>query len=395
MNEHRRNAAILSFLVISKKILGVFFDFFLNIYLFEIVNGDFGFLMGYSAYGAIVGIIAMYFVLRILNSSNAKFIFGLSLILKVVCIVMLLVLQRDILNVIWIFKALDRISETWYSCVYETSLIQNTKRGRVGSFVAGMSILESIIAMLTPVAYGYIIDVFSYEMLFAIMAIDAVATAIIGMKLKIGFKNERFRLVEFWRRADKKPRIKESYKIMFYQRITLTGALKYLIPVLLFLTLGTEFSVGSYRSLFSVVFIIMMELIRIFNKKRIKKNFYVLGAALVFMSAVVMVANLNESTVLLYCFMSQTIGDMIMIESRGTVYAVGKEEGLVRYTRENIFTWNIFLVCGQLIGNLIAYIVYSKFYGVEGLAVAIVILMAFLIVQAYHIQNVQKWLRGR
>ena len=395
MNEHRRNAAILSFLVISKKILGVFFDFFLNIYLFEIVNGDFGFLMGYSAYGAIVGIIAMYFVLRILNSSNAKFIFGLSLILKVVCIVMLLVLQKDILNVIWIFKALDRISETWYSCVYETSLIQNTKRGRVGSFVAGMSILESIIAMLTPVVYGYIIDVFSYEMLFAIMAIDAVATAIIGMKLKIGFKNEKFRLMEFWRRADKKPRIKESYKIMFYQRITLTGALKYLIPVLLFLTLGTEFSVGSYKSLFSVVFIIMMELIRIFNKKRIKKNFYVLGAALVFMSAVVMVANLNESTVLLYCFMSQTIGDMIMIESRGTVYAVGKEEGLVRYTRENIFTWNIFLVCGQLIGNLTAYIVYSKFYGVEGLAVAIVILMAFLIVQAYHIQNVQKWLRGR
>lgn len=391
----KRNAIVLSSVVILKKILGVFFEFFLNIYLFEIMNGDFGFLMGYSAYGAVVGLIAMYFAMRVLNSGNVKMIFGASLILKIVCIVMLLVLQKDIIGVIWIFKALDRISDTWYSCVYETSLIKNAKKGGVGSFVAGVSILESITAVLTPVVYGYVIDAFSYEVLFAIMVIDAIAMAIIGMKLKIGFKDEKFKLRELWKKVLKKPHMREAYKVMFYQRIALTGALKYLVPVLLFLTLGTEFSVGSYKSLFAVVFIIMMELIRIFNKKKIKKKFYVWGALLVLMSAVVMVANLNESTVLLYYFMTETIGSMIMIEARSTVYATGKEEGLVRYTRENIFTWNIFLVCGQLVGNLIAYIAYSRFFGAEGLAVAIVILMAFLIVQAYHIQNAQKWLRGR
>ena len=108
-----------------------------------------------------------------------------------------------------------------------------------------------------------------------------------------------------------------------------------------------------------------------------------------------MVANLNESTVLLYYFMVQTVGDVIMIEARSTTYATGKEEGLVRYTRENIFTWNIFLVCGQLIGNLVAFVVCKWYYGEEGLAIAIVILMSFIVVQAYHIQNVQKWLRGR
>lgn len=391
----KRNRKILSSVVVLKRVLTVFFEFFLNIYLFELVNGDFGFLMGYSSYGAVVGLLAIYLTMRILNNRNVKVVFGLSLVLKIICIFMLLFFQKNLISVIWVFKALDRISDTMYACVYETTLIKNAKRGGVGSFVAGMSILESVTAMVTPVFFGYVIDVFSYETLFIIMAVDAIVTALIGMGIEIGFKNEKFKLIEFWRKAFKKPHMREAYKVMFYQRITLTGALKYLVPVLLFMTLKTEFSVGSYKSLFAVIFIIMMEGIRLLNKRKIRKNFYVLGGLLLFMSALVMMANLNESTVLLYYFMVQTVGDVIMIEARSTTYATGKEEGLVRYTRENIFTWNVFLVCGQLIGNLLAFLVCRWFYGEEGLAIAIVILMSFIVVQAYHIQNVQKWLRGR
>ena len=45
----KRNRKILSSVVVLKRVLTVFFEFFLNIYLFELVNGDFGFLMGYSS----------------------------------------------------------------------------------------------------------------------------------------------------------------------------------------------------------------------------------------------------------------------------------------------------------------------------------------------------------
>ena len=359
------------------------------------MNGDFNFLMGYSSFGAVWGLVVMFLAMKILNNKNAKVIFGASLVLKIVCILMLFILRENILSVIWIFKALDRTSDVWYSCVYETSLIKNSKRGKIGNFVAGVSILESIVAVLTPVLFGYIIDAFSYEALFAIMVVESIIMALIGMKLKLGVQNEKFRPVELFRKVFKKPHMREAYKIMFYQRITLTGALKYLIPVLLFLTLGTEFSVGSYKSLFAVVFIIMMEGIRLLNKFKKQKKFYVLFSLLLFVSSVVMIANLNETTILLYYFMSQTIGNMIMIEARSTTYATGRAEGLVQYTRENIFIWNIFLVCGQLVGNLLCVVVYNWFYGVEGLAVAIVILMAFIVVQAYHIQRAQKWLGAR
>ena len=391
----KRSSTILSAVVILKKSMAVFFEFFLNIYLFDIMNGDFGFLMAYSSYGAVVGLIAIFIALKFLTRKNAKVIFVISLFLRIVSIIMLLVLQNNIISFIWLFKAIDRTSDMWYYAVYETSLISTSKRGGVGSFVASMSILESLTAVLTPVFFGFVIDAFSYETLFAIIAIDAILTAIIGMKIKIGIKTEKFHLAKFFRRAMSKPNMREAYKTMFYQRITMTGAMRYLFPILMAMTLGTEFSVGSYTGLFSAVFIIMMTGIRILNRYRVTKKFYIPSACLVLTSAIVMLADTNQATILIYCFISQTIGSVIATESKAAVYAIGKEEGLVRYTRESIFTWNTFLVSGQLIGNLLAYSAFAWFGGLDGIVIAIAILTPFIIIQAYHLQNVQKWLKGR
>lgn len=394
-NMNKRNAAVLSTVVILKKTMAVFFEFFLNIYLFDIMNGNFGFLMAYSSYGAVVGLIAMYVALKFLNRKNAKFVFCFSLILRIVSILMLLTLQDNILSYIWIFKAIDRTSDMWYYAVYETSLIRTSKHGRVGSFVASMSILESITAVLAPAAFGLIIDSFSYEVLFAIIAVDAILTAIIGMNIKIDFKSERLHLVKFMHRAFAKPNMREAYKTMFYQRITMTGAMRYLLPIMMTMTLGTEFGVGSYTGLFAAVFILMMSGVRILNRYHVVKKFYIPSAFIILASAIVMIADANEATILVYCFVSQTIGNVIATESKGAVYAIGKEEGLVRYTRESILTWNIFLVCGQLIGNLIAYLAFVGFDSQVGIIVAMTALMPFIIIQAYHLQNVQKWLKGR
>lgn len=391
----KRNSKILSLVVILKKTIAVFFELFLNIYLFDIMNGDFGFLMAYSSYGAVVGLVAMFIALKLLTRRNAKVVFTISLLLRIVSIIMLLILQNNILSFIWVFKAIDRFSDMWYYAVYETSLISTSKRGGVGSFVAGMSILESLTAVLTPAFFGFVIDAFSYEALFVIIAIDAILTATIGMQIKIGIKNEKFHLAKFLRRAMAKPNMREAYKSMFYQRVTMTGALRYLLPILMMMTLGTEFSVGSYTGLFSAVFIVMMTGIRILNRYRITKKFYIPSACLVFASAILMIADTNQSTIIIYCFVSQTIGNMIATESKAAVYAIGKEEGLVHYTRESIFTWNTFLVCGQLLGNFIAYVAFAWLGGLEGITTAIALLMPFTIVQAYHLQNVQKWLKGR
>ena len=67
----KRNKVILSSVMTLRSALLVFFEFFLNIYLFEILNGDFNFLMGYSSFGAVWGLVVMFLAMKILKIGRA------------------------------------------------------------------------------------------------------------------------------------------------------------------------------------------------------------------------------------------------------------------------------------------------------------------------------------
>ena len=93
----------------------------------------------------------------------------------------------------------------------------------------------------------------------------------------------------------------KAYLTLFFRRLGGTdGILEYLVPILLFLSLGTEFSVGNYDSLFSVVYIIMLEAVRTLNKKGKIKRFYVPLAMLSLISAVMMVSDQSITNILIF-----------------------------------------------------------------------------------------------
>lgn len=147
------------------------------------------------------------------------------------------------------------------------------------------------------------------------MLIDAVISAIVATKVDFKVINNDFRPLEFWRKAFKNKTMRSAYGIFFLKRLSGTdGVLEYLLPVVLFLALGTEFSVGNYDSLFSVVYIIMLEAIRIFNKKGATKRFYIPFALLTFISAAMMVSNFNIASILFFYFTIKTGGAIIMLE---------------------------------------------------------------------------------
>ena len=158
----------------------------------------------------------------------------------------------------------------------------------------------------------------------------------------------------------------KAYLTLFFRRLGGTdGILEYLVPILLFLSLGTEFSVGNYDSLFSVVYIIMLEAVRTLNKKGKIKRFYVPLAMLSLISAVMMVSDQSITNILIFYFTIKTGGALIQLEGSSMIYAVGNKENLSKYTREHQLTWNIALTLGNLVGIAIAGIVYNVFYGKE------------------------------
>ncbi len=390
-----KNKKTLAALSLLRKIFEIFSSLFLSIYLFQLVQGDFNFLLLYAAFNAVVGCIINFLLMKVMRPDNANFIFRSSIACEIIGILMLLIMRENLLSVIWLFALVQRFAKNAHYVVYEVTLIRSTKTQSLSSYVAGINILGGMITLIAPLVMGYTITNFSWHVVFILMLIDAIASAVIATKVDFSVIDNGFRPVKFWKKAFKNKTMRSAYFIFYLKRLSGSdGVLEYLLPVVLFLALGTEFSIGNYDSLFSVVYIIMLEIVRVLNKKGMAKKFYVPLALLMLISAANMVADFSTFSILLFYFTMKTGGALIALEGSSMIYTVINKEKLSNYTREHHFTWNLFLSLGNLTGIAIAYIIYNNFYSQEVFASVILVLMIFFVIQAYALQKIEQKLQN-
>ena len=199
-------------------------------------------------------------------------------------------------------------------------------------------------------------------------------------------------LREFWKVAKKEQHLKDIYKCMFFRRISTQGAMVELLPIVLFLRLGTELSFGSYNTFFAVISIISLQILKMINNKNINKKFYPYMAIVIFISSIILVFNTSFTTLLIYYILMNSFGTIIESESCSIVYAAIKPNRLVKYIKEHIMTYNIYMYIGQLISYALVYILYNYFYNVNILSISIAILMFFLIIATIYLRKTEQYL---
>lgn len=349
--------------------------------------------MKYSLYSVVMGFVFEYLILKIINSKNAKYIYRSSFPLLVFCIVLLITFKDRIINYIYLFKTLHTLSSNMYAAPYELIIIGSNNNKTMSSFLANVNILASISTILTPIFSGFIIDKFSYNILFVLLSLEALIIIIISFNIKdFTINDKKLELKKYWNLIKDKKYIKDIYKSMFFRRISAQGAITDLLPIILFLRLGTELSVGTYNSLFAVFSIISLQILKLINKKNIEKKFYPYMAMIIFISSVLLVYNANFATLLIYYILMNTLGSIIESESCSSVYAVINNDDLSKYKKEHILTYNIYMTIGQVISYSLVYILYNYFYNVNILSISVSILMFFLIVAAIYLRKTELYL---
>lgn len=390
MQNNRKYIAIIAFL---RKFMSVFISLFFNIYILKIVNNDMNFILKYTVYSVILGFILEYFVLKIINSKNAKFIYRMSFILSVINIIILIGFKENIVKYIYLYKTLDTMRTIFYAAPYELMIIGSNSNKSMSSYLANLNILESITVILTPIFSGFVIEKFSYNVLFIILALQTLLIILISFKIKdFTIQDNKMNIREYWSIAKNKRHIKNIYNCMFFRRISSQGAMTELLPIVLFLRLGTEFSFGSYNTMFAVISIISLQVLKIVNKKNINKKFYPYMAIIIFISSIFVIFNFSFITLLIYYILMNSFGTIIESESCSAVYAAVKVDGLEKYRKEHIMIFNIYMLFGQIISYSLIFILYNYFYNVNILSIAISILMFFLIIATVYLRKTENFM---
>ena len=393
MNKENNNTIAL--IVFFRKFISVFFSIFLNIYVLSIVN-DVGLVIKYNLVGIIFEFIFNFLILRFINNKNAKIIYNSSFLELIICIILLLTLKENIYKYIYLFRILYALEKVSYAAPYEMIIMGSNNKKTMSNFLANVNILSSLATILTPVFSGFIIDTFSYNMLFVILGIEALIIIIISTRLKDFYISDRkLDLKGFYHKIKKYPHIKDIYKCMFFRRISLQGAITDLLPVLLFLKIGSELSVGSYNSMFAIISIVSLSILKIVNKNNIQKRFYIPFAILIFISSIFLIFNTSFITLLVYYILMNSLGSVLESESCSVVYDAINVDELSQYKREHQITFNIYMLFGQIISYSFALILYTYFYNANILSIAISIMMFFSIVAATYLQKTETFLKQK
>ncbi|MFR0922368.1 MAG: hypothetical protein ACLSG7_04570 [Clostridia bacterium] len=387
---NRKYIAIIAFL---RKFLSVFFSLFFNIYILKIVNNDMNFILKYTVYSVILAFILEYISLKIINSKNAGIFYKSSFVLSVICIILLIILKENVVKYIYLIKTLDTMKSTFYAIPYELIVIGSNTNKSMSSYLANLNILENITTVLTPIFSGFVIEKFSYNVLFIILGLETMLIIVIASNIKdFTVQDEKMNLREVWKVAKDKICLKDIYKCMFFRRISSQGAITELLPIVLFLRLGTELSFGSYNTMFAIISIISLQILKVINNKNINKKFYPYMAIIIFISSLMVVFNTNFITLLIYYILMNSFGTIIESESCSAVYAAIKVDNLEKYRKEHIMSFNIYMIIGQIISYGLVYILYNYFYNVNILSIAVSILMFFLIISAIYLRKTEQYL---
>ena len=393
MDSH--NKKVISIIVFLRKFVSVFFTLFFNIYVLKIVN-DVGIVLKYNLVGVIFDGLLSIIISSKLNNKNAKFIYNSSFIQLIICIILLITLKDNICSYLYLFRILYSLTKTCYYVPYEILIMGSNNHKTMSNFLANINILDYLATIFTPFFSGFVIEKFSYNILFIILSIETLLIIIISSQIKSFYvDNQKINLKEYFSEIKKYPHLSNIYKCMFFRRISLQGAITDLLPVLLFLKIGSELSVGSYSSIFAVISIISLSILKIVNKKNIQKKFYVPFAIIIFISSIFLILNTSFTTLLIYYILMNSLGSVIESESCSVVYDAINVDELSKYKREHQITFNIYMIFGQIISYSFALILYTYFYNANILSIAINIMMFFSILAATYLQKTETYLKQK
>ncbi len=297
------NYKVLFSLRILKNILTSFVDSFLVLYFLDVSDSNILPLGIYKLVAVITVYIVIFLVRNIAKSKYRVNLMRIGIIIDFIYFLTIILLKDKIIHHIYLVGLLYGLEEGFYFSVYntiESDGIANEERAKYrGSFTA----VQSILTIIFPLLFGSLIYSSGFIKSLLIVLIIIVLRIILSFVFKDNNipQSNRTNLKEYFKLTKNDKRIKQLYKVIFFDGITYSeGAFSYIVTIYIIKVFSNSFSLGVFTSLFSVLTCIIGFLFA----KCIKKEYYSIiikiTMTLTILSLGIMIFNCNAITIILF-----------------------------------------------------------------------------------------------
>ncbi len=381
--------SILIVLKLLKKVMVVFSTIFLNVYIFQALDNNFTMYLCGLIVSIVFAEIFSLIIFSILSKKNAMLIYRMSFVFDAILIILVILIKTPTLPIIFMFYALQELSNCCFYGPHEIGEMKATSHKDSSKFLSLSTIMTSIVGVISPFFSGLIVDRLSYTILFIIVGVVAIIMLIFSFCMKdFDIVSRKLKIKEFCSKSFKKPHMVSYYFSFLMFRFSTGGTIYTILPVVLFMKTGSEFSLGTYSSLFALLTIITL-LIFMFVKR--KKIFTCVSVALICLSCLVLSIWSTFIVFVIFNAIYYSFGKIYENEIFSTRLNVIKTNELSMYKKEHHVMYDIFANIGYLCGYLFIMLLYNVIKLANALTIIIGILGMLMIVSLILLLRAQKY----
>ncbi len=309
------NYKVLFSLRILKSILTSFVDSFFVLYFLDVSDNNILPLGIYKLVAVITVYIVIFLVRNIAKSKYRVNLMRIGIIIDFIYFLTIILLKDKIIHHIYLVGLLYGLEEGFYFSVYntiESDGIANEERAKYrGSFTA----VQSILTIIFPLLFGSLIYSSGFIKSLLIVLIIIVLRIILSFVFKDNNipQSNRTNLKEYFKLTKNDKRIKQLYKVIFFDGITYSeGAFSYIVTIYIIKVFSNSFTLGIFTSIFSIITCIIGFLFAKCIKKEHYTSIIKITMSLTILSLGIMIFNCNAITIILFNLF-QTISKNIVI----------------------------------------------------------------------------------
>lgn len=358
----------------------VFFDIFFSIYIYGI-SQNLNFVLGYNLFDCIFYMFLEFLFIKFLNKKNFNIVYRLSFVMSLVSISLVFTINSSRLYMVFIVQAIYAFARGCYYVPHEIATMNyNTKKTMV-SFLGVSQFLSLFASVLSPFISGYIIDYVSYYILFAVILVIAFVCFLLSFEVKKGWvEAPQIKIRDFIKGTHKIKRVRMTYLALGLYKFSQNSVVDLLLPILLFMRVGTNFSVGLYSALAvvasGIVLIIYLKLYKF------KDPLLMISTILIVAVSIMLTAWTSIVGFFIYYFVLKCCRKIISHRTAQDIYTAIENTEFSQYKKEHHLTFNYYDHIFKTFAYLIAFFIYNVIPNEISLSIIILTLSLIQIISS-------------
>lgn len=362
-------------------IVSKFTSLFLAIYFLKITDGNFISVVLYYTLKYSLNSIFSFLSLKFLNKNNVLKFYRIGLFSNGFCLFVLLLLGNNVKDYIYLFAVLDCATSLLYWSAYKMILYNFKNDSQFKKIFSYNSMVTSLISIISTIGMGYIIVNASYSVLFVIiitLVLIAVITSFYFDKYTFNINPIKISNMKY---AFKDKQAKEIYKIVFLEGMGFRGGLDTTVTFIIFLTLGSESSLGNLNALFGLLGLITSLLVKKYLKEESNKKAFLISALSILIVTIPIIFTNSFTMFIIYNIVFNIAYKITQILVDTAVFNISSNQTLTTYQLEYTYLSEVIHGFGKAFSELILLIPVVYAFNINNLRIVAAILSFSIILQ--------------